>query len=81
MPLRHEVESRRFAQTQGMVAMNVLSLAAETRKAWVQAVAAQKSERYAAQVMQAAEASAELARRMAQAGNFNRLQQSREQSF
>jgi len=75
------VESRRFAQTQGMVAMNVLSLAAETRKAWVQAVAAQESVRYAAQVMQAAEASAELARRMAQAGNFNRLQQSREQSF
>jgi len=81
MPLLQEVESRRFAQTQGMVAMNVLSLAAETRKAWVQAVAAQESVRYAAQVMRAAEASAELARRMAQAGNFNRLQQSREQSF
>jgi len=81
MPLLQEVESRRFAQTQGMAAMNVLSLAAETRKAWVQAVAAQESVRYAAQVMQAAEASAELARRMLQAGNFNRLQQSREQSF
>ncbi len=33
------------------------------------------------QVIQAAEASAELARRMAQVGNFNKLQQAREQSF
>jgi hypothetical protein len=31
--------------------------------------------------MQAAEAGAELARRMAQAGNFNKLQQAREQAF
>jgi outer membrane protein TolC len=33
------------------------------------------------QVMQAAEASAELARRMEQVGNFNKLQRAREQSF
>ncbi|MBT9597349.1 MAG: TolC family protein [Vitreoscilla sp.] len=81
MPLMKQVESRRFAQTQGVAALSVLSLAAETRKAWVQAVAAQESARYSAQVMQAAEASAELARRMAQVGNFNKLQQAREQSF
>ena len=81
LPLMRQVESRRFAQAQGMAALGVLSLAAETRKAWVQAVAAQESTRYSAQVMQAAEASAELARRMAQVGNFNKLQQAREQSF
>jgi outer membrane protein TolC len=81
MPLMQQVESRRFAQAQGAAALSVLSLAAETRKAWVQAVAAQESARYSAQVMQAAEASAELARRMAQVGNFNKLQQAREQSF
>jgi outer membrane protein TolC len=81
LPLLQQVESRRFAQAQGMAALGVLSLAAETRKAWVQAVAAQESTRYSAQVMQAAEASAELARRMAQVGNFNKLQQAREQSF
>jgi outer membrane protein TolC len=81
LPLLQQVESRRFAQAQGMAALGVLSLAAETRKAWVQAVAAQESARYSAQVMQAAEASAELARRMAQVGNFNKLQQAREQSF
>ncbi|WP_298833118.1 TolC family protein [uncultured Piscinibacter sp.] len=81
LPMRREIESRRFAQTQGMAAMAVLTLAADTRKAWVQAVAAQETVRYSTQVMQAAEASAELARRMAQVGNFSKLQQAREQSF
>jgi outer membrane protein TolC len=81
MPMRRQVESRRFAQAQGTAATAVLSLAADTRKAWVQAVAAQESVRYRVQVMQAAQASAELARRMAQVGNFNKLQQAREQSF
>jgi outer membrane protein TolC len=81
MPLMRQVESRRLAQVQGQAAVAVLSLAADTRKAWVQAVAARETVRYTRQVMQAAEASAELARRMAAAGNFNRLQQAREQSF
>lgn len=81
MPLVQRMEARRFEQVQAMVAMQVLSLAADTRKAWVQAVAAQESVRYSQQVMQAAQAGAELARRMAQVGNFNKLQQAREQSF
>ena len=61
--------------------MEVLAHAAETRKAHVQAVAAEESLRYARQVRQAAEASAELARRMERAGNFNKLARAREQSF
>jgi outer membrane protein TolC len=81
LPFLRDVQSARFAQVQGEAALKVLSLAADTRKAWVQAVAAEESVRYSAQVMQAAEASAELARRMAQVGNFNRLTQLREQSF
>ena len=81
MPLMRQVEQRRFAQAQGSAAMTVLQLAADTRKAWVQAVSAEESLRYSAQVMQAAEASAELARRMAAVGNFNKLQQAREQGF
>ena len=35
MPMISELENRRFAQTQGAVAMKVLCLAADTRKAWV----------------------------------------------
>ena len=81
MPLIGQMEARRFEQTQGMVAMTVLSLAADTRKAYYNALAAEETVRYMRQVMQAAEASAELARRMQQVGNFNKLQRAREQVF
>ena len=81
MPMIGEIEQRRFAQTQGLVVMQVLTLAADTRKAYYMAVAAGETVRYMRQVMQAAEASAELARRMQQVGNFNKLQRAREQSF
>jgi outer membrane protein TolC len=81
MPAMQRVEAQRFAHTQGAVASSVLTLAADTRKAWIQAVAAEQSVRYSTQVMQAAEASADLARRMAEVGNFSKLQRAREQAF
>ena len=81
MPMIQQVEQRRFAQTQGRVATAVLALAAQTRKAYFQALAAEETVRYMQQVRQAAEASAELARRMQQVGNFNKLQRAREQLF
>ena len=81
LPLIGPMEARRFAQTQGVVAMNVLSMAAETRKAYYNALAAEQTVRYMRQVKQAADASNELARRMEQVGNFNKLQRAREQVF
>lgn len=81
LPWVQRVEASRLEQVRSTVAMRVLTLAAETRKAWVQSVAAEESVRYSRQVMQAAEAGAELARRMAAVGNFNKLQQAREQGF
>ncbi len=81
LPLRIELEQRRFALTQGRVAAEVLQLAADTRRVWYAAVAAQESTTYAGQVHQAAEAGAELARRMAAAGNFSKLDHAREQVF
>lgn len=81
LPQALAIEQRRFEQTQRRVSEQVLRLGADVRKAYFTAVAAQESARYARQVMQAAEAGAELARRMAQVGNFNRLQQAREQGF
>jgi outer membrane protein TolC len=81
MPLFIEVESRRLAQTQVRVSLAMLSLAAQTRKAYLNALAAEEAVRYMRQVMQAADASAELARRMEQVGNFNKLQRAREQGF
>lgn len=81
LPMAQRDHKQRLAQTQANVAMQVLDLVAQVRKAWIQAVAAEESVRYGRQVMQAAEASAELARRMAQVGNFTPLQQAREKSF
>jgi len=81
LPTIHRLETARFAQSQAAVAAAVLGLAADTRRAWVEAVAAEEAVRYSALVMQSAEASAELARRMAQVGNYNKLQRSREEGF
>lgn len=81
MPLRSDLEKRRFALTQSRAAADVLQLAADTRRAWVGAVAAQESVAYREQVKQAADAGAALAGRMAAAGNFNKLDQAREQVF
>jgi outer membrane protein TolC len=52
-----------------------------TRKAWFEAVAARETVRYMAQVKEASEVSAELARRMTAVGNFSGLAQAREQAF
>ena len=81
MPLALEVEKRRLARTQREVAMDVLKLAGETRVAYYSAVAAEEGARYMRKVMEAAEASAELARRMARIGNWSKLNQAREHSF
>ena len=81
LPTINQIESRRFEQTRDAVALSVLSLASETSKAYYLAVAADETGRYMLQVQTAAEAGAELALRQAQAGNWNKLQQAREQSF
>jgi len=81
LPLATEVEKRNFERTQRGVAMEALRLASDTRKAWVAAIAAEETVRYQKQVRDIAEAAAELARRMARVGNFNRLAQAREQGF
>jgi outer membrane protein TolC len=81
LPMRTDIERRLFAQTRRDVVLQVLRLASDTRKAWVAAVAAQQSASYQQQTLEAAEAGAELARRMAEVGNWSRLKQAREQSF
>lgn len=69
---RHEAAKLQAAQS-------VLMLAADTRRAWVRAVAAQQSVVYLRDAKAAAEAGAELAHRMAQVGNWSALQRTREQ--
>ncbi len=81
MPKAVEIEKRRFEQVQKETALDVLKLANHTRLAYFDAVAATELVRYSEQVRESAEASAELARRMYKAGNWNKLEQAREQSF
>jgi len=81
MPLHVEIEQRRFAQAKVAAAADIVSTAAATRQAFVRAVAAQEMLMYYAQVKLSAEASSELARRMAQVGNWSKLAQMREQAF
>ena len=81
LPRASALEQRRFERTQSSVSMDAFNLAARTRSAYFLALAADETARYMQQVMRVAEAGAELARRMAQAGNFNKLQQAREQGF
>ena len=81
MPLATKLERRRFEQTQLRVAAEVLQIATQTRKAYYNAISAQQTARYMEDVKVTAETSAELARRMARAGNFSKLTQAREQIF
>ncbi|OAI67745.1 RND transporter, partial [Ralstonia solanacearum] len=81
LPFATQVEQRRFAQARLATADDTLRLAAETRRAYVNAVAAQQLAVYADQVNDAAQAGAELAARMARAGNFSKLDHLREQAF
>lgn len=81
LPVAAHIEARRFEQTKLETADAMLRIAADARRAYIDAVAAQQAAGYAEQVQDAAQASAELARRMQQAGNFSKLDYAREQAF
>ena len=81
LPAATRLAQGRFEQAQFQAAYEAVGLAAETRRAFFSAVAAQELVKYGAQVKEAADASNDLARRMLQAGNFSKLQQMREQAF
>jgi len=80
-PYAHSIEQRRFSQVKNTVIVQVVQLADRTRTAYYTALAARDSLHYAWQVKNAAQTSAELAKRMLSAGNWNRLDQARQQGF
>lgn len=80
-PLATRIESRRFDQTRLQVADAALKVAADTRRAYYDALGAAQQMTYAQQVSDAAEAGAELGARMAKVGNWSVLDMAREQSF
>ena len=81
IPLRRGIEQHRFEQAKLDTAMKAAQLVADTRRAFFEAVAAQQTAGFMEQVAASAEASAELARRMARVGNWSKLDQAREQVF
>jgi outer membrane protein TolC len=81
LPQRLRLADMQQAQHRLRSAGDVIGTATAAREAWIDAVAARQSLAYAAQARKAAEAGAELGRRMAAVGNFSRLEAAREQAF
>ena len=81
LPQRNAIAQRRIAQSQLRLSSDVIDHVTKVRQTWVNAVAAQQSLSYARQVVDSAQASAELARRLLAVGNFNKLARARQQMF
>lgn len=81
LPRRLEISRGQTAQAKVQLSAAVVEQVTQVRQAWVRAVAAQQTLQYAEQINATAQASAELAKRMYQVGNFNKLQRARQQSF
>src|SRR3569623_1429954 len=81
LPARSNFERRRFELAKLQTASNAVRLAAEARRAYFIAVAAEQNVKFMQQVKESAEAAAELAQRMQAVGNFNKLDYEREQAF
>ncbi len=79
LPWRTERQAERMQMATLQAAQDVVTLAADTRRAWLRAVAAEQVAATHERMVEAADAGAELARRMVRVGNWSRLQQAREQ--
>ena len=80
-PARQGLAQQQQAVQRLKLSQDLLGLHVAVRQQWLRSVAAVQLVTYHEQVREAAEASAELARRMQQVGNFSRLQRAREQAF
>ena len=78
-PSRQRLADQQLQSNRLLLASHVVQSTIDARQAWVKAVAAQQSLQYAEKVKAAADAGAELARRMQTVGNFSKLQRAREQ--
>ncbi|HSV50722.1 MAG TPA: TolC family protein [Burkholderiaceae bacterium] len=81
LPRRQAISQNQVAQAKTQLGANVVEQVSQVRQSWVRAVAAQQLLDYADQVNRTAQASAELARRMQQVGNFTKLQRARQHAF
>jgi outer membrane protein TolC len=71
----------RFRQAQLNAALETISLASETRRAWINAVAAWENVAYLNQAKVAADSASELAKKIGEAGSMAKADQAREHVF
>ncbi len=80
-PSRKRIENLRYEHTRLRVTQTVLRHAMETRKAWMDAVAAAQGSEFLAQVAALTAAEAELGQRQYKAGNLGQRDALRQQAF
>lgn len=78
---RVDIADTRFRQAQLVAVNETLRLAAETRRAWINAVSAFETVYYLNQAKAAADAASELARKLGESGAFPKAGQAREHAF
>ncbi|WP_244470992.1 TolC family protein [Microvirga massiliensis] len=81
LPARAAIAEQRFRAVQFRTAEAVLRLAAETRRQYYRAVAANQQVGFLQQALATAETASELARQLGESGALNKLQQAREHAF
>jgi len=81
LPQRQMIARKQVAQAKTQLSATVVEQVSQVRQSWVRAVASQQILVYAQQVNQSAQASAELAKRMQEVGNFTKLQRARQHAF
>jgi outer membrane protein TolC len=81
LPARQEIASEKFQAAQWRTAGEVMALAADVSRQYFMTVAAQDQDTFLGTAVSGAQASADLARQLGEAGNINKLQQAREGSL
>lgn len=81
LPLRADIATDRFRQAQLRAASETISVANETRRAFVEAVSARALADFLAQAQTSAQAAADLSKQLGQTGAVNKLDQARNQVF
>ncbi|MBE0701711.1 MAG: TolC family protein, partial [Afipia sp.] len=81
LPFRSEIAKQRFHQAQLRAALETLRLAADVRRAYYRAVAANELVGLLSDAKSTAEATAQLSKKLGETGSLNKLDQAREQVF
>ena len=81
LPSRTKIAAERYTQAKYAAVLATLSLAADVRRAWVRAIAAERQVRFLDQARQTADASARLVAKLGEAGQGDQLDQAELDAF